>query len=122
MDLQNERRLEQFFRLLELPVTKIESRMEFVLRPFRLYVEYVQGRLLLSLGLPVEASRGTEALKKLLGLCLPARTQGVPLRGYVVKDNLVLSCAPPAGSDVAQWRTCYQAMRRLLEMSTGAAR
>jgi type III secretion system chaperone SycN len=122
MDLQTERRLEQFLRLSDFPVDRVETRMEFSFPPFRLYIEYTNGRVLLSLARKVEACRRIQTLKTLLGCCQPACTQGVPLRAYALGDHQVLSCGLVPGSDVNQWIRCLQTMRRLLATHVGEAR
>jgi type III secretion system chaperone SycN len=119
MDLQTERRLEQFTRLAELPVTRMEPRMEFMLPPFRLYVEVVDERVLLTLALRVEAVHRAQVLKNLLHACNPYLLQGVPLRAYSVRDIQLLSCSPAPRSDGGQWLNCYRTMRRLLETHAG---
>jgi type III secretion system chaperone SycN len=115
MDLQTERRLEQFARLAELPVTRMEPRMEFALPPLRLYVEVIDGRVLLTLALRVESVDRAQVMKKLLRACNPSLLQGVPLRAYTVRDIQLLSCAPAPGSDGGSWLNCYRTMHRLLE-------
>jgi type III secretion system chaperone SycN len=115
MDLQTERRLEQFARLAELPVKRMEPRMEFTLPPLRLYVEAIDDRVLLTLALPIEAVHRAQVLKNLLRACNPYLLQGVPLRAYCVRDIQLLSCAPARHSDGSQWLDCYRTMCRLLE-------
>src|ERR1700738_1876824 len=114
MNLQTERRLEQFTRLAELPVTHIEPRMEFMLPPLRLYVEVIaeRERVLLTLALRVEAVHRAQVLKNLLLACNPYLLQGVPLRAYCARDIQLLSCAPAPSSDVNHWLNCYRTMRR----------
>ncbi|MGC0154954.1 type III secretion chaperone SycN [Chromobacterium vaccinii] len=121
MELQTARRLEQFLQLSELPTPRVEPRMEFSMPPFRLYIEYLDGRVLLSLGRRVEHVHQGEALKQLLVACQPARTQGTPLRAYILREQLVLSCAPASGSETNHWLACVQTMRRLLEATAGDA-
>jgi type III secretion system chaperone SycN len=120
MDLQTERRLEQFARLAELPVTRMEPRMEFVLPPFRLYVEVVDERVLLTLALRIETVHRAHILKNLLRACNPYLLQGVPLRAYSVGDIQLISCAPAPRSEGGQWLDCYRTMRRLLETHAGS--
>jgi type III secretion system chaperone SycN len=119
MDLQTERRFEQFARLAELPVKRMEPRMEFMLPPLRLYVEVVDERVLLTLALRVEAVHRARILKSLLHACNPYFLQGVLLRAYSVRDLQLLSCAPAPRSDGRQWLECYKTMRRLLETHAG---
>ncbi len=120
MDLQTERRLEHFFRLLELPIVRIEPRMEIVDPPFRFYVEYVPERLLLSVALPMAGLWPTDnPLQKLLELCQPERAQGIPLRGYMVADRLIVSCSPAPESPVEKWVALYRLQQRLLWVSAG---
>lgn len=121
MDLQMERRMEQFLTLSDLPVTRIERCMEFIVPPFRLYIECLDGRVLLSLGRPVVAACRIEVLKRLLGHCLPARLPGVPLRACLLEDQPFLCCAPAPGSETGLWIACHQEMRRLLDDIAGAA-
>lgn len=119
MDLQTQRSLEEFLRLSELCPYRIEPRMEFSLPPFRLFIEYTQGRVLLSLARQVEACRRMSTFKTLLGRCHPASTQGVALRAYVVGEQQMLRSALVPGSDVSQWIECLCSMRRLLERHAG---
>lgn len=119
MDLQTERRLEQFFRVLDLPVMRIEPRMEVVDPPFRLYVEDVSERLLISVTLPIPGLWSENVLQRLLELCQPERTQGIPLRGFIVSNQLVLSCSPAPEDSVEQWIKLYHMQRRLLQISMG---
>lgn len=122
MDLQTERRLEQFLRLSDLPLTRIAPRMEFSVPPLRLYIEYTEGRILLSVSRPIAPAHRIEVLKRLLAACHPARTAGVPLRAYTLREHQVLSCAPAPGSETGDWIACHQAMRRLLETCAGESR
>jgi type III secretion system chaperone SycN len=115
MNLQTQRRLEQFARLAELPVTRMEPRMEFALPPFRLYLEVIRERVVLTLAVRVDAVDRTRVLKKLLASCHPAALCGVPLRAYAAREFQLLSCAPAPGSDAGEWLTCYKVMRRMLE-------
>lgn len=119
MDLQTQRSLEEFLRLSDLYPCRVEARMEFSLPPFRLYIEYTQGRVLLSLARQVEACRRLSSFKALLGRCHPASTQGVALRAYVVGEQQMLSGALVPGSSVNQWIECLHTMRRLLERHAG---
>ncbi|AZD09546.1 hypothetical protein C4K26_4152 [Pseudomonas chlororaphis] len=119
MDLQTQRSLEEFLRLSDLGPGRVEARMEFSLPPFRLYIEYTQDRVLLSLARQVEACRRFSTLKALLGHCHPAATQGVALRAYIVGDQQMLSGALVPDSNVTQWIECLKCMRRLLERHAG---
>lgn len=119
MDLQTQRRLEQFLRLSDLPNTRITPRMEFTLPPYRLYIEYLDNRILLSLARSIELPHRATALKTLLTRCQPARTQGVPLRAYVLRNYQVLSYSPAPDSEVSHWIACHHTMRRLLDAHAG---
>ncbi|BBE08767.1 secretion system apparatus [Mycoavidus cysteinexigens] len=119
MDLQTQRRLEQFLRLSDLPSVRITPRMEFVVPPYRLYIEYLDERILLSLARQIEAPHRVVVLKSLLNRCQPARLQGVPLRAYVLRNHQVLSCSPAPESEVNHWIACYHTMRRLLDAHFG---
>lgn len=116
MDLQTQRSLEEFLRLADLAPCRVDTRMEFLLPPFRLYIEHLAGRVLLSLGRPVDACRRLNTLKTLLRRCQPASTKGVPLRAYLLNDQQMLSCAPAPGGDVNHWLDCLNVMRRLLTL------
>lgn len=122
MDLQTERRLEQFFRFLDLPIVRIEPRMEVVDPPFRLYVEWVSERLLLSVALPLVGPISDDPLPRLLELCQPERSQGIPLRGYVLGNRLVVSCCPAPQSEAREWLSLYRLQQRLLQLSIGDTR
>lgn len=119
MDLQTERRLEQFFRLLDLPIIRIDSRMEIVDPPFRLYIEYFSERILMSVALPIAGFWPDKPLQKLLELCQPERSQGLPLRAYMLSDRLVLSCSPIPENTAEQWTQLYRLLQRLLQVSLG---
>jgi type III secretion system chaperone SycN len=114
MDLQTQRSLEEFLRLADLAPCRVDTRMEFSLPPFRLYIEHLQGRVLLSLARQIDACRRLSTLITLLRRCQPAYNQGVPLRAYLLNDQQLLSCAPAPGSDVNHWLDCLNVMRRLL--------
>lgn len=115
MDLQTQRCLEGFLRLSDLGPCRVERRMEFILPPFRLYIEYTQGRMLLSLARPVEACQRISTLRTLLGRCHPASTQGLALRAYLVGEQQMLSATLAPGSDVNQWLACLRTLRQRLE-------
>lgn len=118
MDLQTQRSIEEFLRLSELDSCRVETRMEFFLPPFQLYLEYTQGRVLLSLAQEVEDCRRLSTFKALLVRCQPASTQGIPLRAYLLRNRQVISCALMPGSDVGQWVMCLNVMRGLLARYT----
>lgn len=116
MDLQTQRRLEEFLRLADLAVCRVETRMEFSRPPHRLYIEHLQGRVLLSLSRPLDTCQHLHTLTTLLRRCHPAISRGVPLRAYVLNQQQVLSCAPSPDSDASQWLDCLNVMRRLLAL------
>lgn len=115
MELQTARRLEHLLQLLNMPAPQLETQMEFSMPPFRLYLECLEKRLVLSLGYPVDVVHQEETLNRLLAACHPARTQGTPLRAYSLRGQQMLSCSPAIDSDATHWFTCLQVMRRLLE-------
>ncbi|MHC8403431.1 hypothetical protein ACYZTX_29390 [Pseudomonas sp. MDT1-17] len=116
MDLQTQRSLEEFLRLADLSPCRVDARMEFSQPPLRLYIEYLQGRILLSLARQIDPCQRISSLKTLLRRCQPACSRGVPLRAYLLNDYQLLSCAPAPGSDVNQWLDCLNVMRRLLAL------
>lgn len=120
MDLQMERRMEQFLELSGLSAARTEPCMEFIMPPCRLYIECLDGRILLSLGRPVAAACRVEVLKRLLGQCLSTRLPGVPLRACLLQDQSFLSCSPARDSGPGHWMACHQEMRRLLDAAAGA--
>lgn len=122
MDLQMERRLEQFLELSCVSVTRIEPCMEFSLPSSRLYIECLGTRVLLSVSRSVEPMRGVGTVKRLLEQCLSPRMLGVPLRTCVIQGQQFLSCAPVPGSGADNWVFCHQEMVRLLDAATGAPR
>ncbi len=119
MDLQTQRRLEKFARLAELPVIRIEPRMEFALPPLRLYIEVVHERVVMTLAAPVDAKERLSILKQLLSAWRPAALQGIPVRAFPVRNYLLLACSPPPDSDGGEWLICYEAMRKMLERHAG---
>lgn len=119
MELQTERRLEQFLQLAGLPGSHISERMEFSLPPFHLYIECIDAGILLSIGRDVELAWQREVLEKLLTSCIPARTQGVPLRAWILRGRQMLSCTLSTGGDIPHWLSCLQTMQRLLDNAIG---
>lgn len=115
MNLQTQRQLEQFARLVDLPLLRIEPRMEFALPPLRLYLEVIEDRLWLTLARRVGAENTSGTLEKMLAACHPGLLQGIPVRAYTVRDMQLLTCAPPPDSDSRLWMRCYKVMRRLLD-------
>ena len=115
MDLQSERRLEQFLRILDFPHARLDERMEFVHAQMRLFVEFVEERLVLSLACAIEAARRNEALTRLLARCDPMRMHGLVVRAFSAGGQLVLSCALPRDAGVDDWLACHRTMRRLLD-------
>lgn len=115
MDLQTERRLEKFLQLSALPTERIDSRMEFQVPPSHFYIEYVNSRVVFTMSRRVAPPYRTATFKALLSLCHPARTQGIPLRTYLIGERLFLSFSPAPEHDIRHWLACHQAMQRLLE-------
>lgn len=122
MELQIQRQIEQFLRLVELPMLRVESQMEFHLPPFQFYIECLDEHILLTLGREVELPYQKDVLKKLLTASHPARTQGTPLRVWQLSGWQMLSCAPVKESEITHWLICFQVMRRLLEITAGGNR
>lgn len=121
MDLQTERRLEKFLQLSVLPVERIGARMEFHVPPLNFYIEYVSTRVLFTMSRPLEHPHRGHALNTLLKLCHPLRTQGIPLRSYLIGDRVFLSFSPAPEQDVKYWLACHQAMQRLLDTHLSGA-
>jgi type III secretion system chaperone SycN len=119
MKLQTERRLEQFLQLVGLPGNHISERMEFSLSPFHLYIECIDNDILLSVGREVELAWQVEVLERLLTAAIPARTQGVPLRPWLLRGRQMLSCTLSASGDIPHWFHCLQTMQRLLDNAIG---
>lgn len=94
--------------------------MEFALPPFRLYIEVVHERVVMTLAARIDAKQRSRILKQLLSGWRPAALQGVPVRAFAMRNYQLLACSPPPGSDGGEWLTCYEAMRRLLEQHAGA--
>ncbi|NWD64129.1 type III secretion chaperone SycN [Pseudomonas sp. IPO3774] len=115
MDLQTERRLEKFLQLSAIPMVRIDPRMEFHMPPLHFYIEYMNSRVVFTMSRTVEHPHRASTFKTLLSLCHPARTQGIPLRAYMISERLFLSLSPAPEHDVRHWLACYQTMRRLLE-------
>lgn len=122
MDLQTERRLEKFLQLSVLPVARISARMEFHVPPLHLYIEYVNTRVLFTMSRAIEHPHRARVLNALLSLCHPMRTQGIPLRSYLIGDRVFLSFSPAPEQDVKYWLTCHQTMQRLLEIHLSGAK
>jgi len=115
MNLQTQRRLEQFLRLAELPVQRIDTRMEFAFARTRFYLELVGERAVFTLARAIEPVHREESLKKLMRLAHPAALQGVPLRAFLLSKQQALSCAPAPLADGTHWLRCYRTMWRLLD-------
>jgi type III secretion system chaperone SycN len=122
MDLQMERKLEQFLQLLELPCSRIGPRLEFVQPPMRVFIEAVGARLVLSLARPVDPARRDDALRSLVARCDPVRHGGLILRACALRRDLMLSCTLDAALDVAAWLQAHRTLRRLLDAHAGDAR
>ncbi|WDD90582.1 secretion protein (plasmid) [Burkholderia sp. FERM BP-3421] len=122
MDLQTERKLEQFLRLLELPCSRIASRLEFAQPPLRVFIEAVGARLVLSVARPIDAARRDDALRRLVARCDPARHGGLILRACALRRDLMLSCTLDAAHDVGAWLDAHRTLRRLLDAHAGDAR
>lgn len=121
MDLQAERRLEQFVSLLRLPCSRVAERMEFVQGSIRLFVECAEQRIILSLARSVDAAHRVESLAHLLSRCDPVRTGGIVLRACVTRDYLILSGTLMLSADINDWLGCYRVMHRLLDTHSGEA-
>lgn len=118
MNLQTQRRLEQFLRLAELPVVRIDTRMEFAVASKRFYLELVGERAVFTLTRPIESVHRDASLRKLLRLTHPSGLQGVPLRAFTLSNRLALSCAPAPFGDGPHWLHCYRTMSRMLDASS----
>jgi type III secretion system chaperone SycN len=119
MDLQTERRLEQFVRILGLPCIRISERMEFAYAQMHLLIEVVERRLVLSFVWIVDTAFRDDALKRLLSRSNPQRTHGVVLRAFASGSHLVLSCAFPNHTVVSDWLAIHGTMRRIAEAHAG---
>lgn len=115
MDLQMERKLEQFLRLLELPCSRIGPRLEFTQPPLRVFIEFVGTGLVLSLAQPVDAARRDNALRRLVARCDPVRHGGLILRACALSRDLMLSCTLGAEHDVSTWIEAHRTLRRLID-------
>ncbi|QLL13472.1 type III secretion chaperone SycN [Pseudomonas chlororaphis] len=122
MDLQTERRLEKFLQLSDLPTVRIDPRMEFHLPPLHFYIEYMDSRVVLTMSRAIDSPHRDDAFKMLLNRCHPVRTQGIPLRAYMIAERLFLSFSPAPEHEIKHWLTCQQTMQRLLESLHGGER
>ena len=122
MDLQMERKLEQFLRLLELPCSRIDSRLEFAHPPMRVFIEAVGARLVLSISRPVDAARRVDTLRRLVARCDPARHGGLIVRACALRRDLMLSCTLGAAHGVNAWLDAHLTLCRLLDAHAGDAR
>jgi type III secretion system chaperone SycN len=119
MDLQTERRIEQFVRILGLPCARVSKQMEFAYAQMHLLIEIVERRLVMSFTWMVDAALRDDALKRLLSRPNPQRTHGVVLRAFASGNHLVLSCAFPAHTGVSDWLALHGIMRRIAEAHVG---
>lgn len=114
MDLQTQRRLEDFLKLLDIPYSRLAERMEFIDPPFRFYLEVLNQRILITLTLPLEAPATENALPVLLAQCQPERFQAVPLRCFVTKVGLTASFSPHPESPSQSWFALYRTLKQVL--------
>ncbi|MGC7406721.1 hypothetical protein ACPWR0_22285 [Pandoraea pneumonica] len=117
IDLQTQRKLEQFFELLALPARAIEPRMRIVLAPCYLMIEAGATGVTFVLTLIDRAVRAERWLPLLLQTCAPEWSRGIPVKACVAKGRPMLIATPPAASrmQASDWLHCLARMRQLLE-------
>lgn len=115
MDLQTERRLEQFFHLSNLSCALITARIEFSIIPFLAYIEYIDEHVPFPMSVKIVSVHSTEILLTLLSQCHPARLQGVPIRAYILNELQFPTCSPAPDGDVKHWLICWKTILPMLE-------
>ena len=116
MDLQLERNLEAFLRLIRRPPSEVGENMSFTLGQCRFVLEALPDRLLLT-GM-VTAVR-PNILLRVLQHCIPQNTQGIVQRAFILEGELMINCELPPEEDPLFWYqiVCWQ--QRILTTYAG---
>ncbi|MBJ7263450.1 MAG: hypothetical protein JHC61_06805 [Burkholderiaceae bacterium] len=118
MDLQWQRQVELWLRLMEAPGIPPASQVTLRQNGDTCYLETLEGRALLSLARPLPEACRQPALLRLLTLLHPEAGNGLPLRAWVAHDSLWLAAAPPQDSGAELWAQLACQFRRLLDRVT----
>ena len=118
MDLQWQRQVELWLRLMEAPGILPASQVALQQNRDTCYLESLEGRALLSLARPLPEACRQPALMRLLTLLQPEAGNGVPLRAWVARDCLWLAAATPQDSGAELWAQLAGQFRRLLDRVT----
>lgn len=121
MDLVATRNLQLFIQMAELPCSAITACMEWQIGPRRIFLEWRNGRLLLTTGVQHRHYHHEDLL--LLQECWQLeRFNGVPQRIYLLNMGMMVSCSPPAASGAECWYQLYQQQCALLRRLPGEYR
>lgn len=116
MDLQLERNVETFLRLIGSSPSGVDAYMSFTLGQCRFVLEMLPERLLLTGIVPAVRPN---ILLRVLQHCIPQNTQGIVQRAFIVDGELMLSCELPPEEDPLFWYqiVCWQ--QRILTTYAG---
>jgi type III secretion system chaperone SycN len=115
MDLQTTRNIEQFIRLLGLRNVQVAPRIELAEGPFSMFIDAAEGLPQLSAGMTLPSEHTGRALNTLLARCDPRNTFGLPMRVYVLDEQIVLSCTLPQATPAGLWLRVHRLQRLWLE-------
>ncbi|CNF61197.1 TPA: type III secretion system protein [Yersinia enterocolitica] len=121
MDLVVTRNLQLFTQMAELPCSKLSSRMEWQIEQRLVFLEWRNGRLLLTSGVQHRCYH-LEDLLLLQRSWQLERFNGVPQRIYLLKMGMMVSCSPPVSSGAECWFQLYQQQCALLRRLPGEYR
>lgn len=118
MDLQSQRQVELWLRLMGAP--DIPPAPQLTLRQGQntYYLEAHAGRALVSLARPLPEACQQSALLYLLTLLQPEAGSGVPLRAWLARGCLWLAATTPQDSGAELWAQLAHQQRRLLDRVT----
>lgn len=121
MDLQWQRQVERWLKLMGAGAQPARLRMVLTRGQDRIFISQREGRAALAWSRPVAAALRQPALQRLLTLLAPEVSQGVPLRAWLAQECLWLEATAPRESGAESWYALSQAQRRLLDRVTEAA-
>jgi type III secretion system chaperone SycN len=115
MDLQTNRNIEQFMRLLGLRHVQVAPRIELAEGHFSLLIDATQALPQLSAAQTVAPEQAPRALASLLARCDPRNTFGLPMRAFVLDSQIVLSCTLSPATQAATWLRIHRLQRMWVE-------
>lgn len=114
MDLQTQRRLEDFLHLLEIHSYTLAAYMEFMDPPFRLCIEVCANHCTLTLTLPLDPLSKENALLTLLPSCQPEYFQGTPVRCFTLPAGVAMSFNISSETPTQSWYALYLSVKKIL--------